>query len=187
MPKTTFVATSPFTGEQFTRKSERGYTFAVIYLESMESQQIRAENDAKFCDAQAMKYNEIATFLENGTTPDASHKLCKPLGSVAFTINQYRAGVRTEWDAIEYHIVDGKFADTYSYVPRCTRAEKAAEYRTYEKANINRAKAYRATQIDAPREAATFHHSNLLAVKAMASENKRWTDAKVVPCAPKQK
>ena len=187
MSKTTFVAVSPFTGKQFTRKSLRDYTHAVVYSESMESQQIRAENEAKFCDAETIRYSEIAEFLETGTTPDASHKLCKPLGSVAFTINEYRAGVRTEWDAIEYRIVDGKFADTYSYVPRRTRAEKAAEYRQYAQANISRAKAYRATQIDGPREAATFHHSNLLAVKAMASNAKLWTEAKVVPCTPKQK
>lgn len=187
MSKTTFVAVSPFTGKQFTRKSEREYTYAVVYSESIESQQIRAENEAKYCDAQATRYNEIAEFLETGTTPDATHKLRQPKSHHMFSINEYRAGVRTEWDSIEYDIIDGKFADTYSYVPRKTRAEAAAEYRTYENGNIIRAKAYRAERIDTLREAVTFHHSSLLAVKAMASNAKRWTEAKVVPCTPKQK
>lgn len=185
MPKTTFVATSPFTGEQFTRKSEREYTYAVVYAESMESQQIRAENEAKHYEAQAARYNEIAEFLESGTTPDATHKLRQPKSHHMFSIDEYRTGVRTAWDAVEYCIIDGAFGNVCSYA--MTRADKAAEYRQWASENISRADQCRAEQYNAPREAATFHHSSLLAVKAMASEGKRWTEAKVVPCIPKQK
>lgn len=187
MPKTTFVATSPFTGEQFTRKSEREYTFAVVRSRSIDAIR-KGRDEAATCEMQqAIKYNEIATFLENGTTPDASHKLCKPLGSVAFTINEYRAGVRTEWDSIEYDIIDGKFADTYSYVPRKTRAEKAAEYRTYAKNSAEHAEKLRTTVVDKIRQSVTFHHTEALARKAMSQNKDYWTGAIVVPCVPKQK
>ena len=186
MPKTTFVAVSPLTGKQFTRKSEREYTYAVVYSESIESQQIRAENEAKYCDAQAARYDAIAQFLETGTTPDATHKLRQQKSRHMFSLNEYAAGVRTEWDSVEYDIIDGAFGNTKSVIAG-TRLENAARYRGWANDNITRAKAYRATQIDAPREAATFHHSNLLAVKAMANEGKRWTEAKVVFCTTNQK
>ena len=128
MPKTTFVAVSPLTGKQFTRKSEREYTYAVVYSESIESQQIRAENEAKYCDAQAARYDAIAQFLETGTTPDATHKLRQQKSRHMFSLNEYAAGVRTEWDSVEYDIIDGAFGNTKSVIAG-TRLENAARYR----------------------------------------------------------
>jgi plasmid stabilization system protein ParE len=172
MSKTTFVAVSPLTGKKFTRKSERQYTFAVICSESIEAQRQRSEADAKYEEKLAAQYHEIATFLETGTTPDATHRLRQPKPRSHFSWAEYEAGVRTKWDSILYHATRDNE----------THAQVAANYRRWASNSQDRANKLRAEVIDRPREGASFHHSEALARKEQAKDAKYWTQVVVVPC-----
>jgi hypothetical protein len=127
MPKTTFVATSPFTGEQFTRKSDHDYTFAVVYCDTVDKTAEYLRHSVKHSERMIV---ELPT--SNWYTPESIENAVK----------------RTE----------ERLRDSLEKI-----------------ANGHR------------REAATFHRTQALAVKAMAKDGKHWSEAKVVPCTPKQK
>ena len=129
MPKTTFVATSPFTGEQFTRTSDHDYTFAVVYCDTVSRTAAELQNSIEYAE----RMNARALSGEN---------VCWDGEQVASYVRQGEERIRECLEKI---------------------------------ANQHR------------REAATFHRTQSLALKAMAKDGKFWSEAKVVPCTPKQK
>ena len=72
--KRTFAATSPTTGEVFTRQSERDYTYAVIYMASAEREQAYADRMAKEYLLWAQESIQQAVALEASTTPNATDR-----------------------------------------------------------------------------------------------------------------
>lgn len=178
--KRIFAVTSPTTGEVFTRQSARDYTHAVVYMETVERQKARAHRYAESNLRGAMRYAEIAGFLETNTTPDATHRF-RMLPCDGWSVNTQRAGVKTIWDNVEYYIVDGAFGNQAGSGMMDTRQETAAKYRKWAEEHQEKAKYLMAKTFDI-REYATFHHSAALAQKAANTDSGKYDKVTVVPC-----
>lgn len=178
--KRTFAVTSPTTGEVFTRQSARDYTFAVIYMETVERQKARAHRDAESNLRWAMHYAEIAGFLETNTTPDATHRF-RMLPYHGWSLNAQRAGVKTIWDDVEYYIVDGAFGNGAGSGMQRTRQETAAQYRKFAEESQEKAKSLMARAFDIC-EYVTFHHNAALAQKAANANAGKYDQITVIPC-----
>lgn len=159
MPKPTkFTAVSPFTGAEFTRKSHRAYTHAVILHTPVEA--LRAGLEAEIATQLQWgdRYRLIAEHLEQGTEPEAGSPLLgKPSGT---SYNEQKAGVRTVWDQIRYQL-EGR-----SPSGPISAAALAEQYRGYEADVRARVDRLDPAAIVEPREGASFHHSLALAQKA---------------------
>lgn len=177
--KTTFAATSPNTGEVFTRTSARAYTFAVVYARSAAAQREAAGRDAVSDYNRAGEYRLIADLLDAGVKPVDGWLLAPAKHLSGY---EREAGVRTRWDEVEVRLEDGKFAG--KYWNQKPRAERIAEYREWADECIASA----SRKLDATfelREAVTFHHTEALARKAALAEQAKgyWDHAvTVVPC-----
>jgi hypothetical protein len=184
MPLTTFVATSPFTGQEHTRRSERAYTHAVICHRPVAAVAAECGQDAEKDTARAAEYQLIAGLLEREETPSPDSPLMAPSRSRSW--NSEQAGVRTRWDEVLYDFVDGPFSDGpyKSHVLR-TRAELVAAYRDYAAnaqgmSTLRRRRAEEARATNGFRESASFHHSEALAQKAAAKSPEVLEDRAVI-------
>ena len=176
MAKTTFTATSPFTGTVFTRQSTRAYTHASVAIVRAETLAARALKDAAQEEDSAARSTEIAMHLRAGTTPTAGSPLLER--SQSMSENMRRAGVRTQWDAVLYSLTV-----TYNFpgwVAR-TRETLATDYEGYAAQSTARAAALRAAAAailanNTVREGVSFHHSAALAAKAIAADTNNFYD-----------
>lgn len=189
--KTTFVATSPITGDAFTRKSARAYTHAVISFKSAESVADELRRMAAFADKQARQYDIIADILEHAAAPFPTEPLHaflfgKPMSS---SYNTQQAGVRTQWQDVLYHIAGEPTPngiENRSWTMYQSRQEAAAAYREYSAGQRADAARLRVKAETAePRQGASFHHSAALAQKEVQKEaaigqGQYWTEIAVV-------
>jgi hypothetical protein len=127
MPKTTFVATSPFTGEQFTRKSDHDYTFAVVYCDTLEKTTASLERSIKHAEDMIVKLPDSGWY-----TPESIERAIKReekciQDSLEKIANQYRREAvtfhRTSLLAFKAMAKDGKHWSETKVVP-CTPRQK---------------------------------------------------------------